>query len=81
VHFDRNRLSRLTITLPTSLLEEIDRRTGHRGRSRYVAEAVAHRVRRDALGNLIRETAGAGGEMTPEEVARWIDELRRETAD
>ena len=52
------------------------------GRSRYVAEAVAQRVRRDALGAAIRETAGAmaarAGRMTPDQVARWVDELRTE---
>lgn len=80
-HFDRNHLVRGTFTLPASLLQEIDRRAGRRGRSRYIAEAVAMRVRRDALGSVIRDTAGAAGQMTPEEVARWIDELRDEETD
>ena len=56
-----------------------------RGRSRYVAEAVAQRVRRDALGAAIRETAGAmvgkPGWMSPDEVARWVDDLRSEETD
>jgi hypothetical protein len=75
-------LTRTNVTLPADLLEEVDRYAGPRGRSRYVAEAVAQRVRRDALGTAIRETAGAmvgrPGRMSPDAVARWIDDLRSE---
>jgi predicted transcriptional regulator len=78
----RTELVRTNVTLPAELLEEVDQHAGSRGRSRYVAEAVVQRVRRDALGAAIRETAGAmagrPGAMTPEEVAAWVDELRRE---
>lgn len=83
---DRARpLARTNVTLPAGLLEEVDRYAGPRGRSRYVAEAVAQRVRRDALGAAIRETAGAmvgrPGRMSPDEVARWVDDLRSEETD
>lgn len=83
---DRARpLARTNVTLPAGLLEEVDRYAGPRGRSRYVAEAVAQRVRRDALGAAIRETAGAmvgrPGRMSPDEVARWVDQLRSEETD
>ena len=78
----RPTLARTNVTLPASLLEEVDRYAGPRGRSRYVADAVAQRVRRDALGATIAETAGAmrgrPGAMTPDEVAAWVDELRAE---
>ena len=78
----RAELTRTNVTLPAALLEEVDRYAGPRGRSRYVAEAVAQRVRRDALGAAIRETAGAmvgrPGRMSPEVVAAWVDELRSE---
>ena len=78
-------LARTNVTLPATLLEEVDRFAGPRGRSRYVAEAVAQRVRRDALGAVIRETAGAmvgkPGWMSPDEVARWVDVLRAEETD
>lgn len=80
-HSEAN-LTRTNVTLPASLLAEVDRFAGPRGRSRYVAEAVAQRVRRDALGAAIRDTAGAmvgrPGWMSPDEVARWIDDLRSE---
>ena len=78
-------LARTNVTLPATLLAEVDRFAGHRGRSRYVAEAVAQRVRRDALGAAIRETAGAmvgkPGWMSPQEVAQWVDDLRSEGTD
>ena len=81
-HSPADELVRTNVTLPTRLLAEVDRLAGPRGRSRYVAEAVAQRVRRDALGAAIRETAGAmigqPGWMGPDEVARWVDDLRAE---
>lgn len=78
-------LTRTNVTLPGSLLREVDRLAGPRGRSRYVAEAVAQRVKRDRLRLVIRETAGImvgkPGWMSPDEVARWVDELRSEESD
>jgi metal-responsive CopG/Arc/MetJ family transcriptional regulator len=78
-------LVRTNLTLPKDLMREVDKLAGPRGRSRYVAEAVALRVRRDALGAAIRETAGAmrgrPGWMSPDEVVRWVDELRSEETD
>jgi hypothetical protein len=84
-HSKRTKLARANVTLPASLLSEVDRFAGPRGRSRYVEEAVLQRVRRDALGAAIRETAGAmigkPGCMSPNEVALWVDGLRTEETD
>jgi len=81
-HSRSDELTRTNVTLPASLLAQVDELAGARGRSRYVAEAVAQRVRRDALGAAIRETAGAmvgqPGWMRPEQVAAWVDDLRSE---
>jgi len=78
-------LSRTNLTLPEDLMAEVDEIAGPRGRSRYVAEAVAQRVKRDRLGKAIRETAGAlqgkPGAMTPDEVVRWVASLRAEATD
>lgn len=75
-------LTRTNVTLPEDILREVDELAGPRGRSRYVAEAVAQRLKRDRLGKAIRETAGVmvgkSGWMSPEEVVRWVDELRSE---
>jgi metal-responsive CopG/Arc/MetJ family transcriptional regulator len=78
-------LARTNLTLPQDLLAEVDELAGPRGRSRYVAEAVAQRVKRDKLGKAIRETAGimvgSPGWMSPDEVVRWVDFLRSEETD
>ena len=78
-------LARTNLTLPEDLLKEVDELAGPRGRSRYVAEAVAQRVRRDRLGRAIRDTAGvlAGKpeRLSREDVTAWIDELRSEESD
>jgi metal-responsive CopG/Arc/MetJ family transcriptional regulator len=78
-------LARTNLTLPADLMDEVDRLAGPRGRSRYVAEAVAQRVKRDRLGRAIRETAGVmrgtPSEMSRKEVSAWIDQLRSEETD
>jgi hypothetical protein len=75
-------LARTNLTLPADLLEEVDAIAGPRGRSRYVAEAVAQRVRRDRLGRAIHETqglfAGTDAAMNRRQVSQWIDRLRSE---
>ncbi|HET8571029.1 MAG TPA: ribbon-helix-helix protein, CopG family [Candidatus Limnocylindria bacterium] len=78
-------LTRTNLTLPDELMAEVDELAGPRGRSRYVAEAVAQRVKRDRLGVAIRDTAGAmvgrPGAMTPDEVVAFVDRLRSEESD
>jgi metal-responsive CopG/Arc/MetJ family transcriptional regulator len=78
-------LARTNLTLPGDLMAEVDALAGPRGRSRYVAEAVAQRVKRDKLGKAIRETAGImvgkPGWMSPDEVVAWVDFLRSEETD
>jgi metal-responsive CopG/Arc/MetJ family transcriptional regulator len=75
-------LARTNLTLPTELMAEVDELAGPRGRSRYVAEAVAQRVRRDKLGKAIRDTAGilvgTPYQMNRDEVTAWVDFLRTE---
>lgn len=78
-------LVRTNLTLPADLMNEVDKLAGPRGRSRYVAEAVARRVRRDRLGKAIRETSGimrgTPSEMSRVEVSAWIERLRSEETD
>jgi metal-responsive CopG/Arc/MetJ family transcriptional regulator len=75
-------LARTNLTLPKELMAEVDELAGPRGRSRYVAEAVAQRVKRDRLGNAIRDTAGilvgTPYQMNRDEVTAWVDFLRTE---
>jgi metal-responsive CopG/Arc/MetJ family transcriptional regulator len=78
-------LARTNLTLPQDLLSEVDELAGPRGRSRYVAEAVAQRVKRDKLGKAIRETegimVGSPYQMSRDEVTAWVEELRSEVTD
>jgi len=75
-------LARTNVTLPEDLLREVDAIAGPRGRSRYVAEAVARQVRRDRLGKAIRETAGVmvgtPGWMSPDEVIAYVNASRED---
>lgn len=78
-------LARTNLTLPEDLLRDVDELAGPRGRSRYVAEAVAQRVKRDRLGKAIREAAGSlkgtPHEMSRDQVTAWVDLLRSEETD
>lgn len=79
-------LARTNLTLPEELIREVDSIAGPRGRSRYVADAVAQRVRRDRLVRAIDAAAGSlvpkgGRPMTREEVSALVDELRTEASD
>jgi metal-responsive CopG/Arc/MetJ family transcriptional regulator len=78
-------VARTNMTLPEELLAEIDAIAGPRGRSRYVAEAVTQRLRRDKLGRAIASTAGVmtrgGTGMTRKEVSAWVERLRAERSE
>lgn len=75
-------LARTNLTLPEHLLREVDKIAGPRGRSRYVAEAVAQRVKRDRLGAAIGAAAGvmvgSQHQMSRDDVTSWINQLRSE---
>lgn len=76
----RPRLVRTNVTLPADLLTLVDEYAGPRGRSAYVAEAVAYRVKRDRLKRAIEETAGSmvgkPGWRSADEVYRWVRSMR-----
>jgi metal-responsive CopG/Arc/MetJ family transcriptional regulator len=79
-------LARTNLTLPADLLREVDSIAGPRGRSRYVAEAVAQRVKRDRLLRAVEASFGSlvpkgGRPMTREEVSAWVEEQRSEVTD
>jgi metal-responsive CopG/Arc/MetJ family transcriptional regulator len=78
-------LTRTNLTLPEDLLRQVDELAGPRGRSRYVAEAVSQRLRRDRLRRAIDESAGTlrtrGRGMSRAQVSKWVDDLRSEETD
>jgi len=79
-------LTRTNLTLPEELLRQVDEIAGPRGRSRYVADAVAQRVKRDRLRQAIEDSFGSlvppgGRPMTRDEVSAWVREQRSEVSD
>ncbi len=78
---------RTNLLLPKELVEEVDHFAGPRGRSRYVAEALAERLRRDRLREVVEATAGALRATdypqwrTSEDVVAWVHQLRSEETD
>ena len=79
-------LARTNLTLPEELIREVDSIAGPRGRSRYVADAVTQRVKRDRLLRALDASFGSlvpkgGRPMTRGEVSAWVEELRSEETD
>ena len=73
-------LIRTNVTLPADLLEQIDAVAGPRGRSRYITETLADRVRRDRQRMAFEATAGImvgrPGWMSPDETIAFVNALR-----
>ncbi len=73
---------RTNLVLPRDLVDEVDRLAGPRGRSRYVAEALTERLRRDRLRDVVLATAGAWRAHplfpTSDAAADWVRQGRAE---
>ncbi|MFH1474502.1 MAG: hypothetical protein ABIG85_01440 [Chloroflexota bacterium] len=78
---------RTNLMLPEELVAEVDRIAGPRNRSRYVAEAVAARLRRDRLKEVwdrsfgILKTEDYPYWATSDMVVEWVRALRAEETD
>jgi hypothetical protein len=71
---------RVHISLEEELVEEIDRRVGPRGRSSYIAEAVARRLDQDRRWEKIWSVVGVipdTGHEWDDDPAAWVREQRR----
>jgi len=69
-------MTRVTVTLPTELVEEIDRM--ERNRSRFVAEGVRREIRRrrrEALRRSLRSPHPESSEIAEEGLTAWADAL------
>jgi metal-responsive CopG/Arc/MetJ family transcriptional regulator len=75
-------LARTNVTLPEELLREVDELAGPRGRSQFVADAVAYKVKRERLRKALDATRGAligtPSYMGPDEAYRWVRSMREE---
>lgn len=78
---------RTNLMLPSELVAEVDRIAGPRNRSRYVAEAVAARVRRDHLKEVWDRSFGILKKedypewATSDMVVEWVRARRAEKTD
>jgi hypothetical protein len=76
---------RTNLLLPEELVAGVDEVAGPRGRSRYVADAVARQLRRDRLMIAARETAGIWRDhpLFPNDasVVEWVRAGRAEGSD
>ncbi len=74
---------RAHVVLPDDLVKGVDELVGKRGRSRFIAEAAATKLKRERLLKVLEETAGSLDVSrhpeweTPEKVARWVRAQRR----
>lgn len=75
-------LVRTNVTIPQPLLDEVDELAGPRGRSQFVADAVAAKVRRERLRRAIDASrgvfVGTRWQMTPGEAYDWVRSMREE---
>ena len=73
---------RTNLLLPEDVVKTLDRVAGPRGRSRYVAEAVRERARRDERQALLGQMVGAWKDHplfpTSDAVYQWVRYLRSE---
>jgi metal-responsive CopG/Arc/MetJ family transcriptional regulator len=75
-------LARTNVTLPEELLHQVDELAGPRGRSKFVADAVTWKVKRERLRRALDAARGAWigtpSYMTPDEAYRWVRSMREE---
>ena len=78
-------LVRTNVTVPEELLRQVDALAGPRGRSQFVADAIAERVKRArqraALDAARGVFIGGPNEMTPDAAYAWVRSMRDAPAD
>ena len=78
---------RTNLLLPEELVREMDELAGPRGRSRFVAEAIAYKLRRERLRRAWESARGSIRAedhpewSTPEKIDAWLEEMRSEVTD
>lgn len=76
---------RTNLLLPKDVVEGIDRLAGPRGRSKYVADVLRERIRREARMAALTSAAGIWKDHpefpTDESVVEWVRKLRSEERD
>ncbi len=71
---------RLHIELDDEIVDEIDGAAGHRGRTKFIREAIAMALQQRRQRELIRSARGSiksGGHDWETDPARWVRDQRR----
>jgi metal-responsive CopG/Arc/MetJ family transcriptional regulator len=71
---------RVHITLPESVVRELDRRVGRRRRSAFIGRAVKHALESEQRRELVESaigTIGASGHDWDADPANWVRQQRR----
>jgi Arc/MetJ-type ribon-helix-helix transcriptional regulator len=68
------KVQKVSVSLPSELIEAIRARTGAGGFSRYVSDAVQNRIRHDLLGDLLDELEAEYGPIDEEGVREAMKE-------
>jgi metal-responsive CopG/Arc/MetJ family transcriptional regulator len=78
-------LARTNVTIPGELLAQVDELAGPRGRSVFVADAIAARVKRERLRRALDRVQGiyigTDFEMDADTAYRWVRDQREDPAD
>lgn len=77
--------TRTTITLPDTLMSDIDQLVGPRGRSGFLARAARNELKRERLRMALDAARGAmvgtPGWRSADEIIEYVDEMRSEDRD
>lgn len=77
--------TRTTISLPDSLMSDIDALVGPRGRSGFLARAARNELKRERLGRALDAArgamAGTPGQRSADEIIQFVDGLRADDRD
>ncbi len=85
--FDRTRktmTSKVRVYISRELLQEVDQVAGKQSRSDFVEAAVREKISRDALGAVLKKSAGILKSYdypeweTPEKTSAWVRSLRQQ---
>ena len=72
-----DRVRKVSVSMPESLAAEIRKRVGPGSFSRYVTEAVHHRLKQDQLADLLAEMEAVNGPVSEDELAAvetvWLE--------
>lgn len=80
---DKSTVRRITVAIPTSLLERLHKRIDARQRSQFIVQAIEEQLAIEEQSIALDEGAGLWSDelhpelQTPDDVNQWVKSLRR----